>query len=284
MKLQYPVTWAAAAAVILALLAANLPAFAQESPRRVVSLNLCTDQFLIALADPGQIASVSFLAHDRSISFLAADARGFPTNAGRGEAILFSGADLVLAGGFGAYTKRELLERQGLEVLVLDTWRSLDHGREQIRAVARRLGHPDRGERLVAAIDAALARAEGIAPPGRSILTTYRRGWVPASDSLISEILRHMGFTLHQDRLGLREGGVARLESLVAMPPDYALMDEVVGRSIDNGSALLVHPALLEAIPVERRLAIPGMLTICDGPATPTTIDALAAEVRSKVR
>jgi iron complex transport system substrate-binding protein len=61
-------------------------------------------------------------------------------------------------------------------------------------------------------------------------------------------------------------------------------MDEVVGRSIDNGSALLVHPALLEAIPVERRLAIPGMLTICDGPATPTTIDALAAEVRSKVR
>jgi iron complex transport system substrate-binding protein len=107
---------------------------------------------------------------------------------------------------------------------------------------------------------------------------------VPASDSLISEILRHMGFTLHQDRLGLREGGVARLESLVAMPPDYALMDEVVGRSIDNGSALLVHPALLEAIPVERRLAIPGMLTICDGPATPTTIDALAAEVRSKVR
>jgi iron complex transport system substrate-binding protein len=283
-KLQYPSKWTAVAAIILAVSAANLPAFAQETPRRVVSLNLCTDQFLIALADPGQIASVSFLAHDRSISFLAEDARSFATNEGRGEAILFSDADFVLAGGFGAYTKRELLERQGLEVLVLDAWRSLDHGREQIRSVARRLGHPDRGERLVAAIDAALARAKGIAPPGRSILTTYRRGWVPASDSLIGEILRHMGFTLHQDRLGLRDGGVARLESLVATPPDYALMDEVVGRSVDNGSALLVHPALLEAIPVERRLSIPGMLTICGGPATPATIDALAAEVRSKVR
>jgi iron complex transport system substrate-binding protein len=93
-----------------------------------------------------------------------------------------------------------------------------------------------------------------------------------------------MGFTLHQDALGLRDGGVARLESLVATPPDYALMDEVGGRSIDNGSALLVHPALLDAIPAQRRLTLPSRLAICGGPATPAAIDALAAEVRAKVR
>ncbi|HEX2134434.1 MAG TPA: ABC transporter substrate-binding protein [Microvirga sp.] len=268
----------------LLLMGGSGPAGPRERPRRVVSLNLCTDQLLLALADRDQIASLSFLSRDPAISFLAEQAMHVPANEGKGEAILFSGADLVLAGGFGAHTKRELLERHGIEVLALDAWRNLDHGREQIRLLARRLGNAERGERMVAEIEAALARAKGIVPAGRSILVTYRRAWVPASDSLIGEILRHMGFALHQEALGLRQGGVPRLEHLVSNPPDYALMDEIVGRSVDNGSALLVHPALVEAIPHERRLSVAGKLTICGGPATPATIDALAAEVRAKVR
>jgi iron complex transport system substrate-binding protein len=93
-----------------------------------------------------------------------------------------------------------------------------------------------------------------------------------------------MGFTLHQQRLGLGAGGMARLERLVVEPPDYAVMDEGVGEAVDNGSAFLVHPALSDAIPRERRLQVPGRLLICGGPSTPAAIDALAAEVRLKVR
>jgi iron complex transport system substrate-binding protein len=67
-------------------------------------------------------------------------------------------------------------------------------------------------------------------------------------------------------------------------PPDYAVMDEGTGEAVDNGSAFLVHPALAEALPRERRLLVSGRLLICGGPSTPAAIDALAAEVRSKVR
>ena len=281
---QLPARRAAGLFLVIAALAATSPVFARVAPRSVVSLNLCTDQFLLALADPEQIASVSFLARDPSISFLAERAMRFPANAGRGEAIVFGGADLVLAGGFGARTKRDLLERHGLEVLAIEDWRSLEHGRAQIRSIAKRLGHPERGERMVAEIDAALARAKGIVPAGRSILHVHRRGWVPSSDSVVGEILRHMGFVLHQDRLGLGRGGIVRLESVVARPPDYALMDEAAGRSIDQGSALLVHPAFLDAVPPERRLTIAGRFVLCGGPATAAAIDALAAEVRARVR
>lgn len=274
----------AVAAIVAILSFLPDPAPAEERPRSVVSLNLCTDQLLLALADPEQIASLSFLARDPSISYLPGQAARFPANDGRGESILFGGADLVLAAGFGSRTKQELLERHGLEVLALDPWQSLDDGRNQIRTLARRLGHAERGEGLIAAIDAALARAAGIVPAGRSILPLYRRAWVPGARSLVAEILRVMGFSLHQQVLGLGEGGVARLESIIARPPDYALMDEVAGHSVDNGSALLVHPALLGAIPPERRLTLPSRLEICGGPSTPAMIDALAAEVRAKVR
>lgn len=268
-----------------AMLAAALAssALAGPAPRRVASLNLCTDQLLLALADPDQILSLSPLGRDASISYLAGKADAFPVNEGRGEAILFGGADLVLVGPFEAHAKRELMERQGLSVMVLDPWHSLDQGRDQIRRLARRLGHPDRGEALIGRIDEATAAAQN-SVRGASILTYYRGGWVPSSGSLVNEILRILGFTLHQETLGLAQGGVARLESIVASPPDYLLMDEATGESMDNGSALLVHPALAAAVPAGRRLTLASRLSICGGPATPDMIESLVAEARAKVR
>ena len=93
-----------------------------------------------------------------------------------------------------------------------------------------------------------------------------------------------MGFRLHQEALGLPFGGVARLESIVTTPPDYLLVDEDAGTAVDNGTALFSHPALVNAVPLARRLVVPGKLTICGGPSTPGMIDALAAEVRAKVQ
>jgi iron complex transport system substrate-binding protein len=268
----------------LVLLFGTAAALAQPKPQRVVSLNLCADQLLLALADRDQITSLSPLVTDRSISYSADQAAGLPVNAGKGEAILFSGADLVLAGAYGQQARTALLRSRGVEVLALEPWRNLQHGREQIRTVSRRLGHPERGEALIAQIDGALDRAKDLVPSRRSILVYYRRGWVPATESLISELLRHMGFVLHQDALGLEQGGVARLETIVASPPDYMLTDDDAGQVVDNGSALFVHPALAGAVSQDRRLAIPGKLAICGGPSTPAAIDTLAAQVRAKAR
>lgn len=257
---------------------------AEAAPRRVVSLNMCTDQLLLTLADPEQIASLSPLALDRDYSFLAGKAEGLALNSGRGESILMGGADLVLAGAYDSGAKRDLLTRQGIPVLVVPPWRDLAGGRAQIREVARRLGHPERGERLIAEIDEALARVRSLVSPPRSILVYGRRGWVPEARSFVNEILAVMGFTLHQNRLGLEHGGLVRLESIMASPPDYALVGDTAQRALDQGSALFVHPALVRAIPPERRLSVPDALTICGGPSTPALIAALERETRAKVR
>jgi len=275
-----------AALVLLSSLAAFLAGMAQAQPRpaRVASLNLCTDQLLLALADRSQILSLSRLARDRSLSFLADQAAGMPLNDGSAETILFDRPDLVLAGTYGQQEQIGLLRRQGLEVLPFGPWADLEDGRGQIRTLARRLGHPDRGEALIARIDATLERARGIVPGGPSILAYERGGWVMAPRSPLGEILVHMGFRLHQEALGLAQGGVARLEAIVTAPPDFMLVDDASSRAVDNGTALFSHPALAEAVPPDRRLALPASLTICGGPSTPVAIDALRAEVQAKLR
>jgi iron complex transport system substrate-binding protein len=274
------------ALVLLSCLAAFVAglAQAQSGPVRVASLNLCTDQLLLALADRSQIASLSRLARDHSVAFLADRTAGIPLNDGSAETILFDRPDLVLASTYGQQEQIALLRRQGLEVLSLGPWTGLDDGRRQIRTLAGRLGHPDRGEALIARIDAALERARGIVPDRRSILVYERGGWVVAPHSPLGEILIHMGFRLHQEALGLAHGGVARLEAIVTAPPDFMLVDADSSQAVDNGTALFSHPALAEAVPLERRLALPARLTICGGPSTPVAIDVLRAEVQAKVR
>jgi iron complex transport system substrate-binding protein len=255
-----------------------------QAPQRVASLNLCADQLLLALADRPQIASLSKLARDPSLSFMAERAAGFPLNEGGAEAILFSRPDLVLTGTHGSQDQLSLLRRQGFEVLALGPWTSLEDGRDQIRLVARRLGHPERGEALIARIDAAFERTKKIVPRGRSILAYERGGWVMASASPMNELLVQMGFALHQETLGLSDGGMARLETIVAAPPDFLLVEENDRQPVDQGTGLFVHPALMAAIPLERRLVVPSGLTVCWGPSTPAAIESLEAEIKAKVR
>jgi iron complex transport system substrate-binding protein len=269
-------------APLLGLLATGA-ALAAEPPRRIVSLNKCTDQLLLALVERERIASVSPIGSDE-LSFSAKELRGLPANSGRGESVLLTNADLVLTGPFESHARRDMLRRQGFEVLVLGLWTSLAEGREQIRVLAQRLGAEAKGAALIAAIDAALARSRGAAPARRTVLVLQRRGYTPGETSILDELLRHVGLVPATRQLGLARGGTVSLERLVADPPDYLLMAESDRGAIDQGSALLWHPALGATIPPERRLYLPDRLTICGGPATPQAIDALAAEVRAKVR
>lgn len=260
------------------------PVGAQQRPQRVASLNLCTDEVLLTLADRDQIASLSFLIKDPSISFMTEQAQGLPINDGRAETILFSGPDLVLSGTYGQQGQAELLKAQGLKVLTLGPWTSLEEGQEQIRTMAHALGHPARGEALIVQINDALQGTKNIVQNKPSILVYDRGSWVSSTDSPLSELLVHMGFKPHQEALGLPHGGMARLESIVTTPPDFLLLDDDSDKAVDNGTALFVHPALVNTVPLERRLMIPRRLTICGGPSTPKAINALAAEIRAKVR
>ena len=81
-----------------AVLVAALAAPAGAAPERIVSINLCTDLLLMLLADPEQIASVSFLASEPQSSAMVAESVAYPANYGRAEEVFLMDPDLVPAG------------------------------------------------------------------------------------------------------------------------------------------------------------------------------------------
>ncbi|WP_084639829.1 ABC transporter substrate-binding protein [Kaistia adipata] len=263
------------------MLATFAPLSAEDSapPQRIVSINACADQLLLALADPGQIAALSVYATDPAYSYLAERAKAYPHDAGPAETVLRRQPDLVFAGRFTKRETRSLLKRLGYKVVELDTVKTIDDSIAQIRDVAALLGHPERGADLIAQIEAARGRAASAAPADRPTAAVYqRRGYVTGQNTLTAELMRLVGFDDMGGRLAGKTGGFVPLEKLVTGRPDYLVMADPQVVAADQGSALLAHPALNALYPADRRITLPGRLTICAGPSLPEAIDTLAAE------
>lgn len=265
------------------LLAAGLlvacagPVRADDPPKRIVSLNMCADQLLLALADPDQIAALSRYARDPRLNALAGDATHFPSAPPAAEAVLMLKPDLVLAGGFTPPATRDLLADQGIPLADVGSVETVPAAREQIRAIATRVGHPDRGEALVARIDAALADAHRrVTGDGRTALYLQRRGFVSGARTLIGDLLTRLGFQSAAQAFGVGSVGAVPLERLVATPPDILIVGARDRVAEDQGTALLAHPALSRVTRPETVVEFPEVLSICAGPVLPMAISALA--------
>ena len=130
------------------VLAADVP----PKPARIVSLNMCTDELVLRLAERQNIASVTWLSRDAENSNVAEAAAHVPVNHGLAEEVIPLNPDLVVAGAFTSRTAVALLKRAGVRVSELGVPRSLGEAKQQIRDVADLLGERDKGERMFLAL------------------------------------------------------------------------------------------------------------------------------------
>jgi iron complex transport system substrate-binding protein len=265
-----------AALVVVGTVATS--AHAAELPR-IASINLCTDQLLLTLADPAQILGLSPYARDAARSWAAPQAARFPMLSGEAEDVLDLKPDLVLAGRFTKRATRELLKAQGLKVVEFDVARSIADAETQIRKMGDVVGHPDRAEAQVARIEAAVTRARAVVArkPVR-VLAVARRGWVSGGDSLTTSLLATIGVSNAARDLNFKLGGFASLEAILSVKPDFLLLSEDSEFAEDQGRAFLLHPALEQMYPPSKRIVLPERLTVCGGPMLADALDRLVAE------
>ena len=272
--------------LLLGIGAARAEEVGPPPPQRVASINLCTDQLLAAVADPGQVAGLSPYFRDEVRSWAADRVPGdVPVLSGAAEDVLALKPDLVLAGRFTRRATRELLRAKGLRVEEFDVARSLDDARGQLRRMGDLLGQPARAEAEIAAIDDAAARARSAAATRRlTVLPLQRRGWVSGQDSLMTSLLAEVGLANAAAGLGMGAGGQVSLEAIVRAKPDLLLVSRDDGQAEDQGRAFLLHPALARLYPTARRIALPERLTVCGGPMLADALDHLARAVEELPR
>ena len=273
--------------VLLVIMVLAIPGGAARAagPPRIASMNVCTDQLLLALADPEQIIGLSRFSRDGWQSAAAGDLRRYPVLSGGAEDVLLLKPDVVVASAFDKRSTRELLKAKGLRLTELAVPRNLAEAKRQIREVGDIVGHPDRAATEIARLDAALGRARGAAAERHyRVLPLSRRGWVAGSDSFVSALLTETGLLNAAGDLGFTSGGFASLEAIVSLRPDFIVVSQAGSYARDDGQAFLLHPALERFYPPSRRIVIPERLTECGGVMLADALDALTAELKRVAR
>jgi iron complex transport system substrate-binding protein len=228
----------------------------------VVSLNVCTDDLLVALA-PERVAALSPLARDPALSVVAAQAAHLPWVRADAEAVLALHPDLVLAGEYGAQAVLGVLRAHGLRVEQFGEPADFAGVAAQVTAAARVLGVPARGAAMVAAMQARLAAVRPVAR-GSAVLW-QARGFSAGPGGFGDAVLRAAGYR------DLGTGGEMGVEALLALRPDM-LITEAAPAYPSLATNMLWHPALAG---LARRTVQPALMT-CPGPWSVAAVEALS--------
>ncbi|MFD1959457.1 hypothetical protein ACFSHP_11000 [Novosphingobium panipatense] len=116
-------------------------------PLRVMSMNQCADQLVLALLPPERIASVTWLSRDPDGSLMHREAQKVAINHGLSEEVVQQQPDLVVAGAFTTPATRMLLRRLGYPMIEVAHADSFDEIRTITRQVAAAVGEEARGRR-----------------------------------------------------------------------------------------------------------------------------------------
>ncbi len=209
-------------------------------------MNLCTDQFALMLAAPGQLVSVSHLAADPLSSPMAEQARGLTLNHGGAEQIYLMAPDLVLAHPWSSPTAIAMLRRLGLRVEQVPGVERLSDIPDRLAQVGALLGRDDAADVLIARFRADLA-ALGTAPPGPRAVFFGPNGYSVGEGALSDEVLTRAGFRNIAAELARSDTGQIALELLVMAAPDLILRSTPYPGT-SRAEEIMQHPALMALI------------------------------------
>jgi len=255
-----------------ALLAAALAGGAEAAPR-VLSLDQCSDQYVLALSPREAIVGLSTRADDAD-SRLRAQARGLPLRRVDLETALAAGPQVVVRNWGGDPRLLRALQARGVRVVELSEASGFDDVRRNIRRVAGALDERGRGEALVAQMDARLARAAGAWKGARALYLTPG-GLTAGPGTLVDAALRAAGLANVETRAGYR---TLSLEQLALNPPSAVVLGffdtfQLAGDSWGPGR----HAVLKDIVRTRAVASLPGSLLGCPDWGAAEAAERLAA-------
>ena len=248
-------------------------------PKRVVSINLCTDYLAYKIAAPGQLVSYSFLSVDKASSLIVEEAQAVGINTASAEEILQLKPDLVLAGSYSRRNTVHLLRRLGVKVVEFDTAHNLEKVRQNITKMGEVLGRKKIAGDLLATFNKELASVRAASQDVKTnpLLSTYSsNSYVAGPGTLISDMILTAGFRHLGSELEPTLGGRVSLEKMIIENPDYLIEWHHFYKDKTRATEIVRHPALNRWFGKERRIKMDPRYWSCGTPAVLQAIKQLS--------
>ena len=232
---------------------------------RVASLNLCTDEYLLLLARPQEVASISYLSQDPLESPLWKRARQHPRNFGSFEQVLAAKPDVLLTMGGGGRATALLAGRAHVRAVELAPASGIRDVAVNLERVASALGDRGRASPWIRRLNALQA---GRPASAWDAIFLSGGGQSLSTGSAGEAWLRLAG--LQQRAL---PDGRASFETLLVRPPAVLVQSNYRRNQLSAGVAWLHHP-IVRGVKA-RRLTADGRVWTCMGPLMIPEIERL---------
>lgn len=202
---------------------------------RVVSQTVGTDELLLAVAAPAQIAALSHLAREEVFSAVAAEAGAYPhIEKGDAETILKFNPTHVLVADYSRAELVENLRRSGVKILRFDHYETMADAYANLRMLAKELGGeaPAKAEAIIADCQrrvAALAeKLKGVKPVRVIAPSTY--GVIAGTETTFQDQCDHAGAENLAATLGHLKGH--------ATPPNEQMLEWPIEMVVVSGETV----------------------------------------------
>lgn len=244
---------------------------------RVVSQTVGTDELLVALAAPGQIAALSHLARDPAFTPDVRVNAPYPClRNGTAEDILRFRPDLVLAAAYTAPETLTLLRRAKVRLVVLERFETLEDLYDSCRRVGEALGRQARAEELVgqwkarvADLDRRLAKVK----PTR-VLSVGLYPFTAGAGTTFQDLCDHAGAVNVATEQGLRGHQPTPNEKVLTWKVDVLVTDE--GTHMRERLKAVPPYKFMEALKQGHLVELPGPLLSATGQARLDAYERLA--------
>jgi iron complex transport system substrate-binding protein len=262
---------------IIAALAFACASVAHAEPRRIVSLDYCADQFVLALADRDQIAALS-IGSRRDDSYFRERARGMRQTRGTLEEVLALRPDLVIRNWGGPWDAEQVYARFEVPVLQVGDTPDFAVARADLLDAAQILGHPERGAAIARDLDTRLARLAATRS-NAPVMYLSGGGAVAGSGTMIDAAITAAGGRNIRTEENWQ---VLPLERLVQTPPALiALGFFDTSRDRVNAWSPSRHPTLRRALANARTVSLPPGAIACEAWYAIDAAETIAAAINA---
>ncbi|MEM0985083.1 MAG: ABC transporter substrate-binding protein [Pseudomonadota bacterium] len=246
-----------------------------SKPQRIVSLDLCADQFVLKLVEPDRILAVSPDA-GKDFSYMRSAATGVPMVRPTAEDVLILKPDLIVRAYGGGPDAAAYFDRLGIPVLDVGWANDIDTVLADIERMATGLGSAEKGRQLIAETR---KRLDVLAAKGfqQNVLYMTPAGVTTGPGSLVHNMLETAGFVNFQTEAGWRS---LPLERLAYERPDLvaAAFFETLTNHPNAWSAAR-HPVARQQLDAPTTVPLQGAWTACGGWFILDAVEALAGSV-----
>ena len=200
-------------------------------PQRILTLSMSTDEVVLGLVKPDHMVAVNSLLDDPVSSNVVELAKTIPGRVTNPtvEEIAAMKPDLVIVPDWGDITLVASLRDLGIPVVVCKGARNLEEIEETVRLIAQAVGEPERGEKLVAQMDAKLAaiteKTKAIPESDRkTVVLISLMGSYGGIGSSFDDACKYAGVINGRAAAGIKDGQAMSNEQLVAINPDVLFL------------------------------------------------------------